>query len=133
MMNDRRVTEPRRRPGQEPPKDLRERTKALALRVIRLYCSLPKHGPANVIGHQLLRSGTSVGAHYCEAYRARSRAEFVSKIEGGLQELEETNYWIELLIDGGIVPAQRLTQLHEEVRELIAVFTASAITAKKEM
>ena len=107
--NDERATKPRGLPDEEPPRDLRKRTKALALRVIRLYSSLPKHGPASVIGHQLLRSGTSVGAHYCEAYRARSRAEFVSKIEGGLQELEETNSWIELLIDGGIVPAHRLT------------------------
>ena len=129
-MSERRVNEPRRRPGQEPPKDLRKRTKALALRVIRLYCSLPKHNPANVIGHQLLRSGTSVGAHYCEAYRARSRAEFVSKIEGGLQELEETNYWIELLIDGEIVASHRLSPLLNEIQELIAIFTASARTAK---
>jgi four helix bundle protein len=130
-MNDGLVTESRKLPGPEPLKDLRRRTKTLALRVIRLYSSLSKHGPANVIGHQLLRSGTSVGAHYCEAYRARSRAEFISKIEVGLQELGETNYWIELLIDGEIVPARRLTQLREEVQELIAVFTASAKTAKK--
>ena len=130
-MNERPVSEPRKRLGQEPPRDLRKRTKALALRVIRLYCSLPKTGAASVIGHQLLRSGTSVGAHYCEAFRSRSRAEFVSKIEGGLQELEETNYWIELLIDGEIVPSHRLEPLREEVGELIAVFTASAMTAKK--
>jgi len=71
-----------------------------------------------------------VGAHYCEAYRARSRAEFVSKIEGGLQELEETNYWIELLIDGEIVASHRLSPLLNEIQELIAIFTASARTAK---
>jgi four helix bundle protein len=75
--------------------ELKARTKAFALRIIRLYSSLPKNGPATVIGHQLLKSGTSVGAHYREACRARSPAEFVSKIEGGLQELDErqTNSW----------------------------------------
>jgi len=130
--NDERATEPRGLPDDEPPRDLRKRTKAFALRVIRLYTSLPKHGPASAIGHQLLRRGTSVGAHYCEAYRPRSRAEFISKIEGGLQELEETNYWIELLMDGGIVPVHRLSQLREELRELIAIFSASVLTAKKQ-
>ncbi len=77
--------------------DLRVRTKAFALRVIRLYCSLPKVTEAQVLGKQVLRSGTSVGAQYREAVRARSRAEFVSKIETALQELEETviglSYW----------------------------------------
>lgn len=63
---------------------------------------------AQVLGKQLLRSGTSVGAQYREAVRARSRAEFVSKIETALQELEETAYWIELLADGGIVPTKKL-------------------------
>jgi len=130
-MNDERVTSRGEGAGQKPRKDLRERTKRLALRIIRLYSSLPKRGPANVIGYQLLRSGTSVGAHYCEAYRARSAAEFVSKMEGGLQELEETNYWLELLVDGAIIPEHRLSQLRGEVQELIAIFTASAMTAKK--
>ena len=72
--------------------DLRARTKAFALRVIRLYVALPKTTEAQVIGKQVLRSGTSVGALYREAKRARSTSEFVSKIEGGLQELEETVY-----------------------------------------
>ena len=73
-------------------RDLRARTKAFALRIIRLYSSLPKTTEAQVLGRQLLRSGTSVGAHYREATRARSPAEFISKIEVGLQELEETVY-----------------------------------------
>jgi four helix bundle protein len=72
--------------------DLRLRTRAFALRIIRLYTSLPKQAEAQVIGKQLLRSGTSVGAHYHEATRARSNAEFISKLQGGLQELEETIY-----------------------------------------
>jgi four helix bundle protein len=78
-------------------RDLRARTKAFALRIIRLYSSLPKITEAQVLGKQLLRSGTSVGAHYREATRARSPAEFISKIEVGLQELEETVYWLESL------------------------------------
>src|SRR5689334_14327084 len=84
-------------------RDLRIRTKKFALRIIRLYASLPKTTEAQVIGKQVLRSGTSPGAHYCEAMRARSVAEFISKIEGALQELEETIYWLELLIEAEIV------------------------------
>ena len=79
------------------PVDLSERTKAFSLRVIQLYSALPQSTVAPVIGKQLLRSGTSVGAHYREAARSRSDAEFVSKVEGALQELEETAYWLELL------------------------------------
>jgi len=77
--------------------DLKERTKAFALRIIRLYAALPKTTEAQVLGKQVLRSGTSVGAHYREGQRAHSNADFISKIEGGLQELEETAYWLELL------------------------------------
>jgi four helix bundle protein len=110
--------------------DLRVRTKAPALRIIRLYGSLPKITEAQVLGKQVLRSGTSVGAQYREAVRARSRAEFVSKIEIALQELEETVYWIELLADGGIVPAKRLQDLLLEAEELIAILIQSAKTAK---
>jgi four helix bundle protein len=115
--------------GQKP--DLRLRTKTFALRVIRLYCSLPKVTEAQVLGRQLLRSATSVGAQYREAVRARSRAEFVSKIETALQELEETAYWMELLADGGIVHPARLQDLLREVEELIAIFVQSAKTAKR--
>jgi len=114
----------------EKERDLRARTKAFALRIIRLYSSLPKTTEAQVMGKQVLRSGTSVGAHYREATRARSTAEFVSKIEGGLQELEETAYWLELLADGGIVPTSRLVDLQREGEELTAIFVASAKTAK---
>jgi four helix bundle protein len=85
--------------AEEAGRDLQVRTKAFALRVVRLYCALPKTTEAQVLGKQVLRSGTSIGAHYREAMRARSPAEFVSKIEGGLQELEETSYWLELLIE----------------------------------
>jgi four helix bundle protein len=96
-----------------------------------LYCSLSKVTEAQVLGKQLLRSGTSVGAQYREAVRARSRAEFVSKVETTLQELEETVYWIELLADGGIVRPERLQNLLHETEELTAVFVQSAKTAKR--
>ena len=113
------------------PSDLRERTKAFALRIIRLYSSLPKTSLAQVLGRQVLRSGTSVGAQYREAFRTRSAAEFISKIEVGLQELEETSYWLELLSDSGVMPAKRLAALRKEADELTAILASSAMTAKK--
>ena len=115
----------------EKPRDIGERTKAFALRVIRLYTSLPKTTEAQVIGKHVLRSGTSVGAHVREGKRSRSNAELISKIEGGLQELEETIYWLELLADAGILQANRLEDLLDEANELIAILVASAKTLKK--
>lgn len=111
-------------------KDLKIRTKEFALRVIRLYSALPKSTEAQVMGKQLLRSSTSVGAHYREGSRARSDAEFVSKIEGGLQELEETCYWMELLVEAGIVPESKLADLMDEANQLAAILTTCAKNAK---
>ena len=109
---------------------LKQRTKGFALRIIRMYCALPKSTEAQVLGKQILRSGTSVGAHYREATRARSDAEFISKLEGGLQELEETGYWLELLGESGIVEPEKLTGLNQETGELNAMLTASVKTVK---
>ena len=109
------------RESQIAPEDLKTRTKAFALRIIRLYTDLPKSGEAQVLGRQLLKSGTSVGAHYRESLRARSDAEVISKLEGGLQELEETQYWLELLAEAGIVEAHLLTSLLQEADELTAI------------
>jgi four helix bundle protein len=103
--------------------DLRLRTKQFALRVIRLYAALPKRVEADVIGRQVLRSGTSIGANFREAHRARSDAEFVAKLGDCLKELEETSYWLELLVDSAIIPADRLSPLHQECDELIAILT----------
>ena len=111
--------------------DLRIRTKAFALRIIKLYQNLSKSGEAQVIGKQVLRSGTSVGAQYREACRAKSQADFINKMEGSLQELDETSYWLELLVESGIFPADRLIDLTKETEELTAIFAASIITAKK--
>ena len=107
---------------QKEEKDLRKRTKEFALRVIRMFCALPKTTEAQVLGKQVLRSGTSVGANYREAYRARSKAEFIAKCGDCLRELEETSYWLELLVDGNIVPADQLSPLQQECDELIAIF-----------
>ncbi len=109
--------------GQAPP-ELRERTKRYALRLIKLYGALPGTTVAQVLGKQALRSGTSVGAHYREAKRAKSNADLVSKLETALQELDETAYWLELLAEAGIVTAERLEPLVDETNQLIAIFTA---------
>src|SRR5437868_12374621 len=98
--------------------DLRPRTKKFALRIIRLFDSLPKALPSQTMGKQVLRSGTSVGAHYREAFRSKSDADFISKIEGALQELDETTYWMELLVESGIVKNDLLSDLMNEANEL---------------
>ena len=91
--------------GVGQPIDLRGRTKKSALRILKRYSSLPRTTQAQVLGKQLLRSGTSIGAQYREANRARSDAEFVRKVASTLQELEETSCWLELLIDSQIAAA----------------------------
>jgi four helix bundle protein len=101
--------------------DMKQRTKAFALAIIRLYARLPKTTEGQILGKQVLRSGTSIGAHYREAQRAKSDADFISKLEGGLQEAEETRYWLELLAEAGIVDSDELQPLYEEVGELIAI------------
>jgi four helix bundle protein len=83
-----------------------------------------------VIGKQALRPGTSVGAHYREAQRAKSNADFISKIEGALQELDETAYWLELLIESGIVTEKKLKPLLDETNELIAIFVVIVTKVK---
>lgn len=110
--------------------DLRIRTKKFALRIIKLYQNLPKSGEAQVIGKQTLRSGTSVGAQYREACRAKSPADFINKMEGSLQELDETAYWLELLVEGQIVKVELLADLQKETDELIAIFVSSVKTTK---
>jgi four helix bundle protein len=103
--------------------DLRARTKEFALRIIRMFAALPKSEVARVLGRQALRSGTAVGANYREAYRARSRAEFVSKLGDCLKELEESAYWLELLVESACVSAPKMAALQNEAGELLAIFT----------
>lgn len=114
-----------------PLQDLKERTRKFALGVIKLYSALPKTTVAQVIGHQMLRSGTSVGAQYHEGARSRSPAEYVSKLESALQELEETRYWIMLLIDSEIMTPNRLTPIQHEAEELTAILFTCARKAKQ--
>ena len=102
--------------------NLRERTKQFGLRVVRMFSRLPKTTEAQVLGKQILRSGTSVGANYREAYRARTRPEFIAKCGDSLRELEETSYWIELLLEAEIVSPEKLAALRQECDELIAIF-----------
>jgi four helix bundle protein len=108
----------------EPSRDLKIRTKEFALRIIRMYSALPKSDTvAQILGKQVLRSGTSVGANYREASRGRSKAEFTCKIGDCLKEIEETEYWLELLIESNCVTSAKLADLLDETRQLIAIFT----------
>jgi len=111
--------------------DLKRRTKQFALRVIRLVESLPKGRTANVIGHQLLRSGTSVGANYRAACRAKSNADFISKMGIVEEEADESIYWMELLIESGILRIEKLESLMKEADELVAITVSSINTAKR--
>ncbi|MCK6487102.1 MAG: four helix bundle protein [Planctomycetes bacterium] len=106
-----------------PPFDLRARTTQYSLRLLRLYSAIPRRPDAQVLGNQLIRSGTSVGAHYREAQRARSASEFLSKITVAHQELDETDYWLELLAESGLMPCERLAPLRQETQELLAIIT----------
>jgi four helix bundle protein len=103
---------------------LRERTKVFALRIIRLYRALPKTTESQVMGKQVLRSGTSIGANYREAYRARSGVEFIAKMGDCLKELEETIYWLELLADAEIVSKEKLSAICDEAHQLTAIFVS---------
>src|ERR1041385_2875707 len=110
---------------------LRDRTKLFARRVIRVFSALPRTDVARVIGRQMLRSGTSVGAHCREGYRSRSDAELISKYETALQELDETTYWLEWLAEEGIVSPRRLSPLMKEADELLAILVASVRTVNR--
>jgi four helix bundle protein len=109
---------------------LKKRTKEFSLRVIRVVESLPIKGPGQVIGHQLLRSGTSVGANYRSACRAKSQADFINKIHICEEEADESLFWMELLVESGLVAAEKLNDLMLETNELVAIFSSSAKTAR---
>ncbi len=109
---------------------LRDRTKQFALRVVRLYTSLPMTTLAQTLGKQVLRSGTSVAANFREASRARSSAEFVSKLGIVEQELDETALWLELLEESGVFPKEKLAALRSEADELIRIVVASLRRSK---
>ena len=110
---------------------LKERTKQFALRVIRMLRSLPPGQEAKIIGHQLLRSGMSVAANYRAVCGARSRPEFLAKLAIVLEEADESAFWLELLVDAGLIPERKLSELRQEANQLVAIFNASRTTAKK--
>lgn len=113
------------------PEDLRTRTKKYALRIIRLFRALPRRDiVAEVLGKQLLRSATSVTAHYREACRAKSDLDFISKLEGRQQELEESELWLELLSHADVVKPALLAPLLQEANELIAIFVTMTKNVK---
>jgi len=115
----------------EEKNDLVERTTVFGLRIVKMFVALPKTEEARVLGKQCLRSGTSVGANYREAQRARSSAEFIAKIGDCLKELGETAYWLDLFVRSEIVPAPKLVSLLDETNQLLAIFTTISKNAKR--
>jgi four helix bundle protein len=114
--------------------ELRERTKKYASAIIQLYVQLPKsRKEVDVLGHQLLRSGTSVAAHTREASRARSDAEFCSKLDGALQEADESSLWLELLRDDCGITTKDLQKTLAETNELIAIFSTMVEKTKRRL
>ncbi len=111
------------------PEDLRARTKRFALRIIKLFRALPRSDETRILGKQVLRSGTSVAANYRALCRARSKAEFIAKMGVVIEEADETVFWLELLVESGIVPEAKLDNLIKEANELTAIFVASRKTA----
>jgi four helix bundle protein len=109
---------------------MKERTKAFALRIVKLADALPRGRAASVIGDQLLRSGTSVAANYRSVRRARSRADFLNKLGVVEEESDETGFWLEMLADAGLVKSSRLTALRTECNEITAIVVAMIKTAK---
>src|SRR5688572_30017587 len=114
------------------PEEFRERTKKYASAIVRCYARLPRaRREVQVLGHQLLRSGTSVAAHTREASRARSDAEFCSKVDGALQEADESQLWIELLRDDCEIEGAALEQVHQEAGELVAILATMASKTRR--
>jgi len=113
------------------PQEMRRRTHRFALDALRFYKQLPRTDPADFIGRQLLRSGTSVGANYRAVCRSRSDAEFIAKLGLVIEESDETAFWLEILVEAELVPAQRINQLHREADELTRIFVKSRETARQ--
>ncbi|GAB4440050.1 MAG: four helix bundle protein [bacterium] len=110
--------------------DLKDRTKKFALEIIKLVETFPKNNVGFVIGKQLIRSATSVGANYRSACRAKSRADFIAKLSIVEEESDETIYWLEIVLDANLADFEKTKKLLKESNELTAIFTKSKITAK---
>ena len=114
-----------------PERDLKKRTQHFALRVIRMYRKLPKTEEAWIIGKQVLRSATSVGANYRSAQRGKSKPDFIAKLAIAEEEADETCYWLELIIEAEIMTATLLEPLLDEAKQITAILTASGRRAKE--
>jgi four helix bundle protein len=115
----------------EKTEELRKRTMQFALRVVRLFRSLPSSAEARVVGQQLLRSGTPVAANYRAVCKARSRADFISKLGIVEEEIDESVFWLEFLVEAQVMPRKRMSELIGEAKQLTAIFGASRRTAKQ--
>lgn len=113
------------------PRDLKQRTQEFALRVIRMVRVLPKSQEGGVLGKQVLRSATSVGANYRSAQRGKSKADFIAKLAVAEEESDETCYWLELIIAAELLPKDRMEPLLAEAKEITAILTAAGKTAKE--
>ena len=111
--------------------ELKARTKKFSLRVLKLVSALPRTIEGRAIGGQLVRSGTSVGANYRAACRGRSKAEFISKLGTVEEEADESAYWMELIMDAGLLKTNRVTSLYQEANELTAIMAVSRISASR--
>ncbi len=114
----------------KPADELKLRTKNFALRIVKVFQALPRSEDARTLGKQLLRSGTSVAANYRAVCRSRSKAEFVARLGVVVEEIDETVFWLELLVESGIITPVRLGNLQREADELCAIFVSSQLTAK---
>jgi len=112
------------------PTEFKRRTFEYGVRIVRLVEALPKPDSARILGRQLLRSGTSVGANYRAAARARSKAEFIAKLGIVEEECDETLYWLEMLSEIGLVKPKRIEALHTEGTEILAMIVSSIVTAR---
>ena len=115
------------------PEELKKRTKAFAINAIRLGDSLPNTRSGNIVANQFIRSATSVGANYRAACRARSDADFASKIGVALEEADESAFWLEIVTESGMKPAQQIAPLLKEGNELVAIFVASSNTVRNRL
>jgi four helix bundle protein len=114
----------------KPADELKLRTKSFASRIIKLFRALPRTDEARILGKQLLRSGTSVGANYRAVCRSRSGAEFIARLGVVVEEIDETVYWLDLLVESNVISQPRLAPLQREATELFRIFVASQLTAK---
>ena len=117
--------------SKEPPKAITERTIAYSLRIIKLYRSIEHDSVGRVIGKQLLRAGTSVGANVHEAQGGQSKADFIAKLSIAQKEIIESGYWLRLLAESGIIPASKLADIRDETEQLTKIISSILINSKK--